>query len=300
MSTVSTLDKQTGPTEVLDPMLPQPYRIEHVWEETYDTFTLELKPTDGVREFPFTAGQFNMLYVFGVGEVPISISGDPTRPATLVHTIRAVGTVTQAMRRLERGDTLGVRGPFGSYWPVGGAVGDRPQPAGGTGKDVVIVAGGIGLAPLRPALYHILAHRDQYGQVSLLYGARTPQDLLYQPELHQWRGRFDLQVEVTVDSTTDDWHGHVGVVTTLIPRARFDPRNTVALVCGPEIMMRFTILELRKRDLAPENIFISMERNMKCAIGFCGHCQFGPTFICKDGPVFRFDQIQWLFGKQEI
>jgi len=273
-----------------DPMVPSPFRVQGVRKETYDTFTLELLPANGATGFAFAPGQFNMVYVSGVGEVPISISGDPAKPRTLIHTIRSVGTVTKKICQPQAGSVLGVRGPFGSSWPVEQAV----------GSDVVIVCGGIGLAPLRPALYHVMANRGKYGRVALLYGARTPEDLLYKTELLKWRGQFDLQVEVTVDSATSGWRGNVGVVTTLIPPARFDPDNTVAMVCGPEVMMRFTLLELEKRGVPTENTFVSMERNMKCAVGFCGHCQFGPTFICKDGPVFRFDQIEPFFVTREI
>jgi NAD(P)H-flavin reductase len=261
-----------------------------VRKETYDTFTLELDPPPSANGFAFAPGQFNMVYVPGVGEVPISISGDPGKPQTLVHTVRSVGTATQKMCARGRGGVLGIRGPFGSSWPVEEAA----------GNDVVIVCGGIGLAPLRPALYYIMAHRQKYGRVVLLYGARTPEDLLYKLELPKWRGQFDLQVEVTVDSATAGWRGNVGVVTTLIPPARFDPESAVAMVCGPEVMMRFTLLELEGRGVPAENTFISMERNMKCAVGFCGHCQFGPTFICKDGPVFRYDQVQTIFATREI
>jgi NAD(P)H-flavin reductase len=273
-----------------DPMIPAPFRVQRLQQNTYDTFTLELAPANGVNEFAFAAGQFNMLYVFGVGEVPISISGDPAHPEKLVHTTRAVGTVTKSMRKLKRGSLLGVRGPFGTPWPVPEA----------EGNDVVIVAGGIGLAPLRPALYALLAQREKYGKVVLLYGTRSPADILYRRELENWRARLDLEVYVTVDRAAGDWRGNVGVVTTLIPKAPFDPANTVALVCGPEIMMRFTVLELQKRGVGADSLFLSMERNMKCAIGWCGHCQFGPTFVCKDGPVFRYDRIKELFAKREI
>lgn len=277
--------------DLSDPMAPSPFRVQRVRKETYDTFTLELDPPHSAANgFSFAPGQFNMVYVPGVGEVPISISGDPGRPDTLVHTARAVGTVTNKLCARGRGSMVGVRGPFGTSWPVEEAA----------GNDVVIVCGGIGVAPLRPALYHIMAHREKYGRVVLLYGARTPDDLLYKTELPKWRGHFDLQVEVTVDATSNGWRGNVGVVTTLIPPARFDPDNTVAMVCGPEVMMRFTLLELERRGVPAENTFISMERNMKCGVGFCGHCQFGPTFICKDGPVFRFDRIQPIFAKREI
>lgn len=271
-------------------MVPNPWRIRTVRRDTYDTFTLELTPAERSSPFPFLPGQFNMLYVFGVGEVPISICGDPARPEILVHTVRAVGGVTQAMSELHRGQVLGVRGPFGTAWPVQEA----------RGRDVVIAAGGIGLPPLRGAIYHILAHREEYGHVSLLYGARTPRDLLYIPELEEWGGRFDFDVHITVDAAGEDWRGSVGVVTTLFPRVQFDPANTVAMIVGPEIMMRFTTLELTKRGVREDAIFISMERNMKCAIGYCGHCQFGPTFICKDGPVFPFSRLAWLLGKREV
>jgi NAD(P)H-flavin reductase len=279
-----------GVTSIMDPMVPRPYGIQRLRRDTQDTLTLELTPTDRGDGLVFAPGQFTMLYVFGVGEVPISISGDPSRPQVLVHTVRAVGPVTRALQQLKRGDIVGVRGPFGSPWPTAEAA----------GSDVVIVAGGIGLAPLRPVLLQLLTRRNIYGRIILLYGARTPQDLLYSGELERWRGRFDLEVTVTVDRATAAWHGHVGVVTTFIAKASFDPFSTVAMICGPEVMMRFTVLELQKRGVSTENIFVSMERNMKCAIGFCGHCQLGPTFICKNGPVFRYTHLQPWFGKREV
>ena len=273
-------------------MAPRRFRVRRVTREIHDTVTLDIEPSDQAEEFSFAAGQFNMLYLFGLGEVPISISSDPAHLRVLAHTVRAVGPVTNALCRLKRGQVLGVRGPFGSCWPVREAV----------GGDVVIVAGGIGLAPLRPVLYHLLGHRDQYGRIALLYGARTPNDRLYERELSRWRGRFDVQIEATVDTAVagDEWRGHVGVVTTLIPRAEFDPAETIAVICGPEVMMRFTIEDLQKRGLTSDRIYLSMERNMKCAIGLCGHCQFGPTFVCKDGPVFRYDRIAPLLKVREI
>lgn len=268
--------------------MPAPFRVQERWVECNDTFTLELVSEKG-EQYSFEPGQFNMLYVFGVGEVPISVSGDPNA-GVLVHTTRSVGSVTNAMARLQKGDTLGVRGPFGRPWPVREAV----------GRDVVIIAGGIGLAPLRPAILQILAEREKYGRVVLLYGARTEQDILYRHDLELWRGRFDTEVQVTVDRSSRGWRGNVGVVTSLLPRAPFDPYDSVAMVCGPEIMMRFTILELERKGVPFENIHISMERNMKCATGFCGHCQFGPHFVCKDGPVFSFDRVEDFFTLREV
>jgi NAD(P)H-flavin reductase len=291
MFMASTLERSVPMiTPVQDPMLPSPFRVQRVKQETHDTFTLELQPDNGLSDFGFAAGQFNMLYVFGVGEVPISISGDPNKQKTLVHTTRAVGTVTKAMRTLKRGDMLGVRGPYGSRWPVDLAI----------GSDVVIVAGGIGLAPLRPAMYQLLSEREKYGRVVLLYGARTPEEILFGRELEKWRSHLDLEVYVTVDRAMGGWRGNVGFVTSLVSKAPFNPRSALAMVCGPEVMMRFTVMELQKRGTPAENIYISMERNMKCAIGFCGHCQYGPMFICKDGPVFRFDRIRDLISKWEI
>jgi len=273
-----------------DPMFPRPYRVHRVTKETSDTFTLELLPEAGHAGFAFAAGQFNMLYVCGIGEVPISISGDPGVPQALVHTTRAVGAVTKGMEELKKGDSIGIRGPFGTNWPVAEA----------EGNDVVFVAGGIGLAPLRPALYQVLASRERFGRVVLLYGARTPEDILYRKQLKEWRADLGLEVHVSVDRATRDWRGNVGVVTTLIPRVPFDPYNTVAMVCGPEVMIRYTVMELERRGVAQENIHVSLERNMKCGIGFCGHCQHGPNFVCKDGPVFPFSRVRDLMNQREV
>jgi NAD(P)H-flavin reductase len=285
-----TLEVEKEKREVLsNAMLPALCCIESVRKDTHDTFTVELVPKGDRSGFAFLPGQFNMLYVLGVGEIPISISGDPARREVLVHTTRAVGTVTKAMRKLKRKDVVGVRGPFGSHWPVEDMA----------GSDIVIVAGGIGLAPLRPALYALLAQREKYGKIVLLYGTRSPADILYKNELERWRSRFDLEVYITVDRAMEAWRGNVGVVTTLIRKSPFDPDNTIAMVCGPEVMMRYAILELNKRGVQMPNIYVSMERNMKCAIGLCGHCQLGNVFICKDGPVFRYDTIEKLFLLRE-
>jgi NAD(P)H-flavin reductase len=253
-------------------------------------WTLELEASDAEGPVRFRPGQFTMVYAFGIGEVPLSISGDPAAPDVLVHTVRAVGTATRAVCAAKKGTVLGVRGPYGEGWPVEAAL----------GRDVVIMAGGLGLAPLRPLIRAVAAQRGAFGRVVLLIGARTPASLLFSREVAQWRARFDLDVRATVDAGDLTWHGDVGVITTLLPRARFDPATTTAFVCGPEVMMRFAAADLVRRGVPPELIFLSMERNMKCAVGVCGHCQFGPTFVCKDGPVFSFARIETSLRIREI
>jgi len=272
------------------PMVPHPVAVRHLQRETHDTYTLTLDPPDPDQGLPFTPGQFTMLYLFGIGEVPISISGDPASPMQLVHTIRAVGNVTRPMQDMQRGSVLGVRGPFGTGWPVREA----------RGKDVVLVAGGIGLAPLRPLICHLLKRREDYGHISIFYGARSPADILYRKELESWGGRFDIDVSVIVDHAASDWYGDVGVVTTLLCKLRCDAGNTIVMTCGPEIMMRFVTRELNHLNIADEQIYVSMERNMQCAVGMCGHCQYGPGFVCKDGPVYRLDRIKPFLGIREI
>jgi NAD(P)H-flavin reductase len=277
--------------DVADPMCPQPYRVESVSRETRDTFTLSLEPSNGAGLAAFAPGQFSMLYVFGVGELPISISGDPEHAPRLVHTVRSVGPATQALVSVRPGAWLGARGPFGTAWPLEAV----------RGKDVLIIGGGIGLAPLRPAIYHILRHRDDYVRLIVLYGARSSGDLLYKRELSTWARSPDTQVLTTVDYGGVNWRGRVGVVTTLFRHLRMHPDKTVAFICGPEIMMRYVINELEEnRGVLASDIYLSMERNMKCAVGLCGHCQYGPYFVCKDGPVFCYQRLQSLLGKHEL
>lgn len=272
-----------------DPFVPQPYRVVRRSVEAPDTVTLEIVAAGG--EVPaYRPGQFNMLYAFGVGEIAVSMSGDPADRSCFVHTIRAVGAVSTALTQLATGGVLGVRGPFGNPWPV-----DEAQ-----GRDVVIVAGGLGLAPLRPVIYHLLLFRERYGRVVILVGMRDPADILYLEALERWRGRLDVELEVTVDRADARWRGNVGVVPALIPRMSLDASRTIAFVCGPEIMMRFTVGGLRDVGVALERVYVSMERNMKCAIGLCGHCQFGPAFVCKDGPVMRMDRIVDIFAVREL
>ncbi len=279
------------PQLLRDPMLPARAVIEAIKPEAYGiaTFTLRFADPAEAADYRFEPGQFNMLYLPGAGEVAISISSDPSEPKTLGHTVRYVGNVTRALGRLKVGHMIGVRGPYGSSWPLAKA----------KGKDLVIVAGGIGLPPLRPAILSILRNRSSYGRVVLLYGARTPADLLYTEEFPRWQ-EGNIEVHVTVDLADEHWKGQVGVVPQLFYRIRVDPRQTHVFTCGPEIMMRFVIYEALARRIPKDAIYISMERNMKCAVGFCGHCQFGPNFICKQGPVLNFAAIEPFFGKEDF
>jgi anaerobic sulfite reductase subunit B len=267
-------------------MAPRPFSVAERHRETADTWSLELEPRGG-PPLAVAPGQFTMLYAFGIGEVPISVSDARSR---LVQTVRAVGAVSRAICDAEPGTTLGVRGPFGNAWPLEDAA----------GHDLVIVAGGIGLAPLHGALWHALDHRDRYGEVVLLYGSRTPGDLLYRDELNELRDRSDLQLDVTVDAGDAGWRGKVGVVPKLISTAAFDPADAFALVVGPEVMMHYTVQALLERGVPPERIFLSMERNMRCGLGHCGHCQLGPTLICRDGPVYHYAALRALLEVREL
>ncbi len=273
-----------------DPLLPVTARVHRRRREIPGTVTLDLEMDQPAAAPIFRPGQFNMLYAFGVGEIPVSISGDARGKRPLLHTIRAVGPVSSALTALKTGEALGIRGPYGAGWPVQEA----------RGADVIVIAGGLGLAPLRPVLYELFRKRRNFGHIQLFYGTRSPAEVLYVHELERWRSKLDVGLEVTVDHATGPWHGHVGVVTTLIETKIAKPGNTIAMVCGPEVMMRFTIAGLVDAGLPPERIWLSMERNMKCAVGHCGHCQFGPTFICRDGPVFRYDRIKSLLALREI
>ncbi len=270
------------------PFLPNPYRVTSVRRENADTWTLTLQPQTTAIERP-SPGQFNMLYAFGAGEVPISVSAQG-RGDELIHTVRAVGAVSRAICGAKRGTVLGVRGPFGTAWPLDDAA----------GRDIVIIAGGIGLAPLRPAIHAVLGDLRRFGRASLLIGTRTPSDMIFAKEIKRWTARDGFDVHLTVDSADAAWRGDVGVVTQLIPRARLRPSESIALVCGPDIMIRFAVGELVRAGIGRDRIYISMERNMKCAIGLCGRCQFGPSFICKDGPVFAYSDVAPLLAIREV
>ena len=271
-------------------MFPRKFRITDLRWETGegDIFTWELNALDA-KPFFFSPGQFNMLYMHGEGEVPISISSD-SESGKLIHTTRAVGGVTRAMQTLKVGDVVGIRGPFGTSWPTSTA----------KNKDVVIICGGLGLPPLRPFIYYILNHRENFNKVYLLYGARSPIDIVYKAELEQLQSDNNIDVLITVDKQTGQWDGHIGVVPQLLSHVNVNVDNTIVSMCGPEIMMHFSQIALHKMGIYDKQIYVSMERNMKCAVGHCGHCQWGPHFICKNGPVFRFDSISDLFKVHEL
>ncbi|MBP1691785.1 MAG: Ni/Fe hydrogenase subunit gamma [Bacteroidetes bacterium] len=276
--------------DALDPMTTHPVMIRKIIWENDDTFTLTLDMSGFAGGFHFLPGQFNMVYVYGIGEAAVSISSDPARPGTLDHTIHRVGLVTTSLAQKKRGDMIGIRGPFGSSWPIDVA----------RGKDICIASGGIGLAPLRPVIYSLLKRREDYGRIIVLYGGRSPLDLLYRVELEKWASDANVEVLVTVDRGDSSWKGHIGVVTSLFQYIKLDARETVTYVCGPEIMMKYTIDELDRRGVPQSQTYLSMERNMKCAVGFCGHCQFGPTFICKEGPVYPLPRVRHLLDRKEL
>lgn len=267
--------------QVSNAMVPIPFLVTRRSRETADTVTIEIERVSG-GPFEFRPGQFNMLSAFGVGESAISISSDASMPQRLTHTVRSVGAVTKALSEATPGTVIGVRGPFGIGWPVDEA----------RGRDVVFVAGGIGLAPLRPAILHVLVERASFGEVTVVYGARSPADLVFADDLHTWRARFDLDVEITVDRGAEDWRGDVGVVTRFLPAVTANVNEPIVMVCGPEIMMQVVADRLVGAGIDAADVYLSMERNMKCGIGLCGHCQFGSDFVCADGPVFPFSALE--------
>lgn len=271
------------------PFRPVPYRVARRRRETKEVVTLELDPVEEAIPAPHP-GQFTMVGPFGVGEVPISVSADAAGGAPLSHTIRNVGAVTAGLCALHPDEQVLVRGPFGVGWDVTSAA----------GHDLVLVAGGIGLAPLRPVMQRALAERDRYGRIVILIGARSPDDLAFRADLRSWRRHLDVEVLVTVDYAGPGWRGDVGVVTELVPRAPFDPHRAVAMVCGPEVMMRAVAQALESRGVPAGHIRVSLERNMKCGIAQCGHCQLGPVLVCRDGPVFAYDQVRRLLAVWEL
>jgi anaerobic sulfite reductase subunit B len=266
-------------------MVPQAFNVSSRRQDTVDTVTLTLEPPDGAAP-AIAPGQFMMVYAFGIGEVPISVSGASATDVAL--TVRAVGAVSQAICSAPVGSMLGLRGPFGNSWPLAAAA----------GADVIVVAGGIGLAPLRMLIRRVIGDRAAFSAFCVLYGARAPGDLLYLDEIARWRQAAD--VAITVDTADANWTGQVGVVPKLVGAAQFAGAAAHAFVCGPEIMMDFTVQALINRGVAPEQIHLSMERHMDCGVGLCGHCQLGPTLICRDGAIYSHAEIGALMGVREL
>lgn len=283
------MSTQTAPARAdRDQWTPLRYWVAHNHTDTHDTVTVTLRAEDEAIP-PFLPGQFTMLYVYGVGEIPVSISGDPTHDNdTLVQTIRGVGAVSEALRHARNGTTIGVRGPYGTGWDLDSA------------DDLLLVAGGIGLAPLRPALLHALRYRRRYRRITLVAGARTPDDLLYTDELDAIARNTDTEIIVTVDRADTTWPGRVGLVTTPLATLHLDPERTTAMLCGPEPMMRFSAKALLDRGVPAQRIQLSLERNMQCGIGLCGHCQLGPLLICRDGPVVTYPVAAPLLEVKEL
>jgi anaerobic sulfite reductase subunit B len=294
MTPESTADFPIAGPQPVGPMTPIMHRVVSRVQEMVDTVTFELEPLDTAISVP-TPGQFNMLWAFGMGEAPISIAaiGPPKtervgaqQPTNLTHTIRSVGIVTTALCEIDVGGLIGVRGPFGTGWDLEAA----------EGRDILIIAGGLGSAPIRPIVQFVLANRDAFGRLAVLIGARSPDLLLYRSELERWRDRADVHLEMTVDTALPSWRGDVGLVTRLIDRCPVDLATASVFICGPEVMMRHAAQSTVERGARPTRVSVSLERNMHCAIGHCGHCQLGPAFICKDGPVLDWGTVEPLLA----
>ncbi|TGD86326.1 oxidoreductase [Mycolicibacterium sp. CH28] len=271
-------------------MAPLPYRVRSREAENADSVTLCLEPVATELSAP-RPGEFMMLYAFGVGEIAISVSGDPSRSdGTITHTIRSVGAVSAALCATQPGATVGVRGPFGTSWGLDAAA----------GRDLVIVAGGVGLAPLRPVVLGALSDRDRYGRVVVIAGARSRRDFLYSAELQRWQGDSRLELHLTVDVPIQGWPGETGFVTEPLRRLSLVPQRVTAFLCGPEPMMRSGAMVLLEKGVAPADVRVSLERNMQCGIGWCGHCQLGPLLVCRDGPVVGYDVARPLLEVEEL
>ncbi len=281
---------ETAVRPAISAMAPAPYRVRSRVVENADSVTLVLEPVETTLIAP-GAGEFNMLHAFGVGEIAISVSGDPTiTDGTITHTIRSVGAVSAALCAAEPGTRIGVRGPFGTTWGLDAAA----------GRDLVIVAGGVGLAPLRPVVLGALAHRERYGRVVLIAGARNTRDFLYAGELAAWQDDPRLEVHRTVDVPLQGWSGEIGFVTAPLHGLSLQPDRTTAFLCGPEIMMSSCAAVLTAKGLAPQDVRVSLERNMQCGVGWCGHCQLGPLLLCRDGPVVGYDVARPLLEVKEL
>lgn len=272
----------------MNPYLPHDAIVVDRVQESKTIFTLRLAFSDPEqqRAYTFAPGQFNMVYLYGVGEVAISIVSDPERETLYDHTIRTVGRVTRGLAALKKGDHLGIRGPFGRGWPLQEA----------EGRDVLIVTGGLGCAPVVAVINYILHRRERFGRLTIMQGVKHAEDLLWRPRYESWARMPNTQVVVAADAAGKNWPWHVGRVTDLFDQISLDPTNTIAMMCGPEGMMRAVVNNLLGRGMTVDDIYLSMERNMQCAVGYCGHCQFGGQFICKDGPVFSYREVSPLLG----
>lgn len=277
-----------GPSQLGCGMTPAPYRVRSRVVENADSVTLDLEPA-AVTLSPAAPGQFMMLHAVGVGEIAVSVCGSGPGGA-LTHTVRAVGAVSAALCAAEPGTTVGVRGPYGTSWGLDTAI----------ARDLVIVAGGVGLAPLRPVVLGALADRDRYGRVVLIAGARAERDFLYSGEMAAWQRDPQLEVHQTVDVPVHGWLGETGFVTEPLRRLTLEPTRTTAFLCGPESMMRHGAAALLSKGVAAEDIRVSLERNMQCGIGWCGHCQLGPLLLCRDGPVVGYDCAAPLLDCEEL
>lgn len=269
-----------------NPSIPQKAWVMDRIQESPGIFTLNLRLDDASAHagYRFTPGQFNMLAIPGVGEVPISVSSDPEDAHLIGHTIRAQGRVTQALSKLKPGDALGLRGPFGHGWPLEEM----------NGKDVVLITGGLGCAPVVSVIHYLLRRREQVRQLVIMQGVKHADDLIWRDQYMKWAAQPQTQVLLAASQGSALWPWHVGRPTELFEQARFDPANAVALMCGPEGMMKTSAEMLVQRGMPESRIFLSMERNMQCATGHCGHCQIGPLFVCRDGPVFAWPQVKDL------
>ncbi len=274
------MEGQTTSGSLYLPRMAEVVRIRTLTEKE-KVFSLRLERGQSLAQQP---GQFVGVSLFGIGETPISVSSSPTRNGTFELCVRATGDVTDAMHRLAIGDWVGIRGPFGHGFPV-----EKMR-----GKDLLFAPGGLGLAPLRSLIQFVLDERQSFGRVIILYGARNPSELLFREELDTWSGRDDVEFHLTVDRADDSWTGHVGVITTLFPGVAVNPRSTVAITCGPPIMYRFVLIELLSKGIPENQIYMSLERRMKCGVGKCGHCQINGVYCCQEGPVFNYVQIKGL------
>lgn len=276
-----------------DPWQTRTVWIEDIQQEIYGVATYRLSERENPADrskYQFAPGQFNMLYLPGVGESAISMSGNPADADGWIHTVRVAGNVTRTLGQLGQGATLGLRGPFGHGWPV----------AEFFNHDLVMIAGGLGMAPLRSLIYDVINRRSHYRRVWLICGARTPDTLLFRQEFDSWK-KSDIDVQLTVDRAKDNWSGQIGVVTLLMERLRLEnPAETHLVACGPEIMMKHAAVTALRRGLPKQQVWISLERNMQCAVGLCGHCQLGPDFICRDGPVMRYDRIENSLSVEQL